>query len=457
MSPGVATGGVLSQLSAREMTKECSGDRMTSGAMNDLFLIAVVVVTLQGILSLFSGWRHWRYVRALKGTPIPPIRWPVAVILPCRGVDNDFRDNLRALIAQDYPDFQLVCVVESRSDPASEQICRVVGETGAQHVHRVEAGRAERRGQKVHNLLAGLDYVERELAPSRPVEVYVFADSDGRVGRHWLRFLVASLDEQGVGATTGYRWYRAGENFWTLLRSLWNASILTALGPHRGNFAWGGATAIRRETAVAVRLREAWQGALSDDYALTHAVKATGRWIKFVPAGVVLSSGGCSFRELMEFTTRQITITKVYAPRLWFIVGVTNLLFTAVFLWTVGMLLGGILTQGDVIGPAIAAGLIYLPGVAKGMIRVRAVGQIFPDLKDELHRYRWAYWLLHPLVSLLYTINMVASAFRREITWRGIRYRLLSRTTTLVMGSSGAARGMASPAADGRSTARRAR
>ena len=400
------------------------------------FEVAVVLVAWQGMLSLWAGWRHLTYVRAERARAVSRFTPPAAVIVPCRGLDDGLRDNLRVLIEQDYPSFQLVCVVDSQDDPAYQEICRIRDETGAQYVHVVEAGSAQGRGQKVHNLLAGLDYVERRLMAAHGIEVYVFADSDGRVGSGWLRALVAALEEKGVGAATGYRWYRAGGNFWTMLRSLWNASIVTAFGPHRRNFAWGGATAIRRATAEAIRLREVWHGVLSDDYALTEAVKASGYWIKFVPECLVVSSGTCCFGDLLEFTNRQITITRVYAPRLWGIVLGTNLLFSFVFLSSLGLLLSRVLTGGSVTWPIVALAMIYLPGVAKGIIREQAVKLMRPELAGELRRFRWAYWLLHPLVSFLYVVNGCASAAHREITWRGIRYRVVSPTTIQVIGSS---------------------
>lgn len=388
------------------------------------------------MLSLWAGWQHLRYVRAEHARTVSGFTPPAAVIVPCRGLDDGFQDNLRALIEQDYPGFQLVCVVESRDDPTYQEVCRIRDETGVPYVHVVEAGSAQGRGQKVHNLLAGLDYVERRLMAAHGIEVYVFADSDGRVGSGWLRALVTALEEKGVGATTGYRWYRAEGNFWTLLRSLWNASIVTAFGPHRRNFAWGGATAIRRATAEAIRLRDAWHDVLSDDYALTGAVRTSGYGIKFVPDCLVVSSGTCSFGDLLEFTNRQITITRIYAPRLWLIVSGTNLLFSLVFLSSVGLLLNRVVTGGSVTWPIVALAMIYLPGVAKGIIRERAVELMRPELEGELRRFRWAYWLLHPLVSFLYVVNAVASALRREITWRGIRYRVVSPTTIQVIGSS---------------------
>lgn len=418
-----------------------------------LFEAGVLLVAWQGIVSLWAGWKHLKYVRTWQKTASPRITPPAAVILPCRGPDDGFRDNLRALVEQDYPNFQLICVVDSLADPAYGEIRRVVGETGASHVHVVEAGGATGRGQKVHNLLAGLDYVERHLVSTYAVEVYVFADSDGQVNADWLRNLIGALDEGGVGATTGFRWYRVGESFWSLLRSLWNASIVTAFGPHRRNFAWGGSTAIRRTTAEAIRLRDAWQGAVSDDYALTEALRASGYWIKFVPSCLVVSSGGCSFRELIEFTNRQITITKVYAPKLWRMVCLTNLLFTVVFLSAIGLLLDRVARGGNLTWPMLALALIYLPGVAKGIVRVWAVGLMRPELADELQRFRWAYWLFHPLVSLLYVVNGFASAISREITWRGIRYRLVSPMVTEVIGPSEDVVAWSGQDADARSTA----
>lgn len=399
-----------------------------------LFDLGVLLVAWQGILSLWAGWQHLKYVRSQRTPASAQIAPPVAVILPCRGLDHRFQENLRALLEQEYPNFHLICIVESHADPAYREICRGVAQIGASNVHIVEAGRAEARGQKVHNLLVGLDYVERQLAVTHPIEVYVFVDSDAYVSPRWLRSLVAALEEEGVGATTGFRWYRPGGNFWTLLRSVWNGSILTVFGPHRRNFAWGGSTAIRRATADAIRLRDAWQGVVSDDYTLTEAVKKAGYYIKFVPASLVVHAGTCSFRELIEFTNRQITITKVYAPTVWRLVCLTNLLFTIVFLSAIGFLLGRVVTGGNLTWPILALALIYLPGVAKGILRVRAVGLMRPEVADEVHRFRWAYWLLHPLVSLLYVINGLVSAFRREITWRGIRYRLVSPRTTWVIG-----------------------
>jgi hypothetical protein len=70
---------------------------------------------------------------------------------------------------------------------------------------------------------------------------------------------------------------------------------------------------------------ERWRGTLSDDFALTRALRAAKLPIRFVPNCLTASMDNCSFAELLEFTTRQMKITRVYSAHLWKISLVTNL------------------------------------------------------------------------------------------------------------------------------------
>ena len=114
--------------------------------------------------------------------------------------------------------------------------------------------------------------------------------------------------------------------------SVWNASIASALGADgRRNFCWGGSTAIRRETFERLAVAERWRGTVSDDFALTRVLREAGLPVRFVPQCLTATLEDCRARELFEFTTRQLKITRVYAPDLWRIVLVSNLLFVSVF------------------------------------------------------------------------------------------------------------------------------
>ena len=117
------------------------------------------------------------------------------------------------------------------------------------------------------------------------------------------------------------------------MRSAWNASIASALGPNtKTNFCWGGSMAIRRDVFERVGMREKWRGTLSDDFAVTRAMNEAGLPIVFVPQALTASVEDCSFREMLEFTTRQMKITRVYARPLWLLSFVGSAVFNAVMI-----------------------------------------------------------------------------------------------------------------------------
>jgi ceramide glucosyltransferase len=373
--------------------------------MTLLYVICGLAV-IQGVVSLIQGVRSVRHIRTYR----PESNWRprVVVFCPCRGVDAGFQDNVRSILAQDYPQFRVVFIVDSESDPAMTALTEL-------GVTVLVAGEAKHRGQKVHNLIFG---VERAAGDA---EVFVFCDADARFSPNWLERLTAPLQREDVAVSTGYRWYAAESgSLPALLRSTWNASVVTALGDNRRNFAWGGSMALRRDVFDRVRVRDAWDGALSDDYAVTRAAQRSGQRIVFVPQCLIPSYGDCTWRELLEFTTRQILIARVYDPSTWRMTLVTQSIFNIAF-W------GGVFLPWPywIVTPV----LFVLSGI-KSFIRYEAVATVLPP--GALSKHRASYILLAPLTTLLFEYNLLRSTFTRSITWRQIRYRLISPNRTEV-------------------------
>ncbi|MCS6885211.1 MAG: glycosyltransferase [Acidobacteriota bacterium] len=340
------------------------------------------------------------------------------IFAACKGLDERFDDYLEALFRIDYPDYAIIFVVESKQDPAVEVIERVRARYSNPPSKLVIAGCCVDGGQKVHNLLVALDYAEN-------AEAYVYVDSDVIVGHEWLRQLIAPLQDETIGATTGYRWFVPTGSWTSMLRSAWNATIATAMDS--GGFAWGGSMAILRKTFDRLGVAKRWLGALSDDYALSQAVKDAGLKIKFVPACVLPSYGEISFAELLEFTSRQIIITRVYAPKLWWMLLASTALFNCVFWagWPIVAVSSNFLVAVQV--------LVWLLGCWKGYLRVCSLPFILPkDVATTVGKYGVWYILLPPVVSLLYLYNLLISLKTDTISWRGIRYKLVSASKTIV-------------------------
>jgi cellulose synthase/poly-beta-1,6-N-acetylglucosamine synthase-like glycosyltransferase len=293
----------------------------------------------------------------------------------------------------------------------------------------IVAGPAVDRGQKVHNLSVVTSAIDRAS------EVFVFVDSDARPADVWLKSLVAPLKDETLGATTGYRWFvpvRGG--LWSHLRAVWNAAIASALGAdEQKNFCWGGSTAIRRSTFESCGVIEYWRGTVSDDFAMTRALRASQRAIKFVPQCLTPSFEACTFHELVEFTTRQMKITRAYAPHLWKPVLLGSAIFVLVFFGGIGFVLARAIMGFSFALPLVLLTIIFLMGAMKSHLRLRAVTTIITDQRAGSPGSTIAHMTMWPLASALYLYNTVAAAISRRITWREIVYELKSADATVIV------------------------
>jgi ceramide glucosyltransferase len=416
------------------------------------FYVLATLLILQGIVSLLEGFRYLSYVRRSLSAPLSAFTPKACIIAPCKGIDRGLEENLRALFLQDYPDYEIIFAVACEEDPALPVIEKVIqmhspvgtianandARTIDSHAQNdlfnkpqarvIIAGRNDTRSEKVNNLLVALDAVSNDS------QALVFVDSDAQVTGDWLRSIIAPLDNEQTGAATGYRWYlpeRGG--FFSALLSAWNGSVATTLGDHNRNFAWGGSTAILKKTFEKINVRDVWMNAVSDDYALTNVLQKNGLHINFVPRCLTVSKEDASLRSLLEFTTRQVIITRVYNARLWWIGIISQVLFNSVFFG--GLIFASLNAASGkssfVLFTMLA--LIYALGSAKGVLRLLAAREMLKQAKREITRLWWMYCLLWILVSLVYLFNFLKSAMTRRILWRGVLYEMVSPTETTVI------------------------
>src|SRR5690242_4623661 len=383
-----------------------------------LYYFLAAISCWLGLQSLLSGLRYAAYVRRETSRPLPKFQPFVSVIAPGRGLELGLIDNLRPLISQDYPRYEVLFVFDDARDPAIKIVDELSG-TVATRV--IIAGPATDSGQKVHNLRVAVSEIDPQS------EVLVFVDTDARPERNWLRQLVAPLADETLGASTGYRWFipeRGGIS--SRLRGVWNASVASALGSDTGkNFCWGGSTAIRRTTFTGLNVSERWRGTVSDDFTLTHVLKQAKLPIHFTPNCLVASVGDCDFRELLEFTTRQIKITRVYASHLWLPLLLGSAIFAIAFFG--GLILISVHPRSS--AAYIFPLIIFTLGAAKSLIRFRAVSTVLKTTTIDMlaHIFLW------PFASLLYLYNAIAAGFSRRIKWRGITYELKSPREAVII------------------------
>jgi len=360
---------------------------------------------LLAILSLRGERKRAAYV-ADRLSETPQYLPPVSVMAPVKGEDQGLRENLAALASLDYPDYELIVTARSAGDIPPGVLPRRVKVALA---HGDDPPTVE----KIQNLRTAV------RASRKRSEVFAFADSDGRVPAGWLRALVAPLAEPTVGASTGYRWFTPEPPaFWTLMRSVWDAVSNGLLGPGDNPFVWGGAMAIRRETFFEARVLDHWRRAISDDYTLAAAVHAAGLTVAYAPGALVPCFERLGARDLFRWIRRQLIITRVYKPRLWWTGMLAHLFYCG------GMAASVIASiQGSRLAEwALIAQLS--PGMLKGLNRATLAKAALPEREQWFRRHGWVHAIWTPLATWLWLFGLVASAFGNTIEWRGTRYEI---------------------------------
>ena len=354
-----------------------------------------------------------------------------ALICPCKGNERGLEDNLTALTRFEYANYEIYFTLATSLDPALKIIERVKA-ASQRPVHIVIAGPPEDSSEKVFNLRRAVEAMPANF------EVLVFTDSDVRLPRGWLTKLVAPLQDARVGATTAYRWIiptgqiGAG-GFSSALASAWNAAIATLLGEPGENFCWGGGTAIRRKTFDDVHVLEAWSGALSDDFAMTNALEAANLPIVFCPECLAATLHPWTGTQLLEFTNRQIQITRVYSQRRWMMGALAHLSYSLTLLFAFLFTFNEMVEGDPWVNLALITLVVPLLAAMKGVIRTIAVNELLPEYRAKLREWGWVWSLLAPAIPFLFSWNFIISLVSKRIQWRGIRYELVAANQTRIL------------------------
>jgi cellulose synthase/poly-beta-1,6-N-acetylglucosamine synthase-like glycosyltransferase len=396
--------------------------------MEILFTILASAQILVGLYLVYETIRWLAYARHRAGTD-PGFYSPrTAVICPCKGLESGLERNLSALCEFDHQNYEVFFTMASESDPAAPIVKRVAAQARSK-AHVIFAGAPADCSEKINNLRVAIAQVPEDF------EVLVFADSDGRPGHSWLRKLSAPLTDSRIGAASTMRWLISNKNnFPSILLAAWNAPIITMLGPDTSkNFCWGGGTAIRRTIFEQAGVLDEWQHSVSDDYSMTTALQRANLPVVFLPECLTVSYVETDFAGLIEFTNRQMLITRVYSSKMWAIAGATHLLFCLTLLLGISVTLSSFFAGRPSLNLAALTFLPLLLASIRAALRVTAVQEMLPAIKSQVQQQVWIHLLLGVWVPFLYSYNFLASAVTRKIRWRGIRYELISPQQTRIL------------------------
>lgn len=384
---------------------------------------------LQALLGVLQVSRLSRRVGRRSDRSQHVTDWPrAAIILPLKGVDLELPLCLRALASQDYPDYELICVVEDESDPAYAMVLREL--EGCKRPWRViKAGQAgPREGQKIHNQLTAIAELDRSAAED---DVLAFADSDIVPGEHWLADLVSPLLGGASDVTTGYRWLLPAGQPPTLashLASVINSSVACLHRFRKFETAWGGSMAMQVRTARTRQLTQWLSQSLTDDLQITRMCRSFGGRLRFVPSCLLITPVEFTLASLWEFAVRQYVLTRTCLPRLWLYGLVTTGLYTLGFVSSLGYALTAAALGWPRMHWAAPAGFlaaVTLLDAIRGSFRARLVQRAFGDeVAGRLARALWLDRWATPVWMAMHLAFILAAGTSNRIRWRSILYQV---------------------------------
>ncbi len=373
--------------------------------MELFLLLAMAAVILTTAVLLMLGGRHLspRHHGSEGGETRS---WPaVALLVPVAGAPAGLAVNLRSLLTQDYPDYQVIFCTRELEDPATPVISALIPEYP--HSRLVVSGPAVSCGQKNHNLLAGLRAVRG--AP----EILAFCDSTHLAPVNWLQEMVSPIIQGQVEVVSGYHHVLPQDQGLATWGRAITVLFLYLTKPFaRLNQPWGGATAIRRQVFEDLQVAHLWSQNVVDDVSLAAHLREKGLRVGLAAS---VSMDTPIRQETLagwsDWLTRQWLYLKFCLPGTWLAGGVLFCLLAGL------VLLAGI--------RCLAAPLGFTPSLA------------WPGFLAALTAMAAAFRSIHPqppglgvwLRAFYAAIFMAAwSHLRtwpsREIRWRGITYRV---------------------------------
>lgn len=397
--------------------------------MNSLNTYIIIITYFLFILEFLLISQSFFYVRRERKADRPKYTPKVAIIAPHYGWDEDTAEHAGSLMNQDYEgEYHIYYVTHEKADsghdvsyPHLQELAKDVSNANVILAPNIIDNQLP-RSQKIQNLLTVIENLPDDI------EVIAFVDADVAIQKDWLTLLVTPLQETDIGVTVGGRFYFPQTwNFASLVEAIWVNYQMGLQGDHKYSMVWGGSNAFRHELLQDGKILERWDNATIEDLNTTRAVRDIKRKVHFVPGCVAVTrTSNRTWRQIFEFTNRQMIMTRhmgLLAP--WFGGLLICLPKALLILGSIPFLLSKQELLLVVFIPffEVWGYQLFCKNLPKWLHEI-------PRMEDTIRISKYA----APISIFLAGINAFYAMFRRKIVWGGVKYEILSDTTSRVLG-----------------------
>ncbi len=285
----------------------------------------IVTLALQGA-QLWTALLFFLRIRRGLSRPAADYAPATALLVPCAGVFAGFDENVRALLAQDYPgELRTYFVTPSVADPAHRRLEGLL--KGTDSTRLLASGLAPKGcSGKITDLLFALERIEGEP------ELLAFADADLRVRPDWLKNLAAPLADPAIGVSTSASIYvPRGLAPAGLLRMAWIMNVIPFLVFF--DCVSGQSMAMRRKDFASAGVAEEWKVSLLEDLALGALARKQGLRVRFAAGAVSAATEPLGFGAAVAVFDRWLRCVRLFDLRVWTLGAVLAALKLGIVLW----------------------------------------------------------------------------------------------------------------------------
>ena len=357
--------------------------------MSVFYLISLYLILIFTIL-LFIFQLFLNLPRSKTEKVYPDFTGKVLVMVPCKNVDFTLKDNLISLKSQDYPNYNLMAIIDSKEDPAFT----IINELGIKYIFT---------NYECDGCSGKVRALSTAMTKFTGYSVYVIADSDIFVKKDWLSKLVSPFVIPSTGVTTTFPYFKPVGGIWSKVKTLWGFVGQGMMESDITRFGWGGSLAFRKELINDSSMKY-FSSRVSDDTALTKICKDFGYGIEYVPGAQPIINSPDDFDTFHEWSVRQTALSISSDSRILYL-GIA-VYFTQIWVFIMAFILIPFFGLYS---------LIYLIPALLGEIK----------MNGRLKESDYLYYIIYLILPFFYLYNLLAASFRDEISWRGNTYKLI--------------------------------
>ncbi len=346
-----------------------------------LYIIILILLTL-GLVAIGIP----RRITEENGDSYTP---RTLVMVPCRGLDYSLEKNLESITRQDYPDYDVVAIIDSNEDPCVGILQKL---SIPYLISTFECKACSGKTKAISTAIV-----------ARPnYEAYIICDSDIRVKKDWLSSIISPLGNNNTGLSTTFPYFNPVGGFWSKIKSVWGIVGQGLMESNLTRFGWGGSLAFKSDLLDADSFK-LFSESVSDDTSLSSICKSKGLPISYSRKAQPLIDSPDDFSTFFEWSNRQ-TALSISASRSVYRYGIiVYVSMIMVFLSAI------VLTAFD------SAYFLFLfaPLALSEINNVRRSNKVFPLL-----------FLITVILPFLFLLNLLLAARMDHITWRGRTYKL---------------------------------